>query len=51
MHYTCFDYMCLLTLQIGLRYDSAIASIYNESNMEIENCEIMFTHEGMYIIC
>ena len=39
-------------LQIGLRCDSAVASIYNESNTEIENCEIMFTHEGnafMYI--
>ncbi|XP_065897600.1 uncharacterized protein [Dysidea avara] len=40
---------CERPLEIGLRCDSAVASIYNESNTEIENCEIMFTHEGAYI--
>jgi len=38
-------------LQIGMRCDSAVASIYSESSTEIENCEIMFTHEGTMHLC
>ena len=34
-----------------MRCDSAVASIYNESSTEIENCEIMFTHEGTMHLC
>ena len=30
-----------------MRCDSAIASIYDEVGLEIENVEILFTHEGM----
>ncbi len=29
-----------------MRFDSAIASICDESGLEIENAEILFTHEG-----
>ena len=29
-----------------MRCDSAIASIYDESGLEIENVEMLFTHEG-----
>ena len=37
------------SIQIGLRCDSAVASIYHEGDLEIENCEILFTQEGSYI--
>ena len=30
-----------------MRDDSAIVSIYDESGMEIENLETLFTEEGM----
>ena len=30
-----------------MRDDSAIASIYDDSGMEIENLEILFSEEGM----
>lgn len=36
--------------QIGLRCDSAVASIYHEGDTdEMENCEMLFTHEGTYM--
>lgn len=38
-----------ISIQIGLRCDSAVASIYHEGDLEIENCEILFTHEGRYV--
>ena len=38
--------MLLLSLKIGLRYDSAVASIYDEAGVEIENAEVLFTEEG-----
>ena len=33
-------------LQIGVRCDSGIASIYDEAGVEIENAELLFTEEG-----
>jgi hypothetical protein len=39
----------LFFTQIGIRCDSAIASIYNEAGLEIENVEILFTPEGAYM--
>lgn len=36
--------------QIAMRCDGAIASVYDESGLEIENLEVLFTEEGMYII-
>jgi len=33
--------------QIAMRCDSAVASIYDESGLEIENLEVLFTEEGM----
>lgn len=30
-----------------MRCDSAIASVYDESGLEIENLEVLFTEEGM----
>ena len=38
----------LYIFQIGLRFDSVIASIYDEAGLEIENVEILFTPEGTY---
>ena len=35
--------------QIAMRCDGAIASVYDESGLEIENLEVLFTEEGMYI--
>lgn len=32
-----------------MRCDGAIASVYDESGLEIENLEVLFTEEGMYI--
>lgn len=32
-----------------MRCDSAIASVYDESGLEIENLEILFTEEGIRI--
>ena len=29
-----------------MRYDSGIASIYDEAGVEIENAELLFTEEG-----
>ena len=37
-------------MQIGLRCDSAFASIYHEGDTEIENCEILFTREGTFML-
>ena len=34
--------------QIGLRRDSGFASIYDEAGLELENLEMLFTHEGMW---
>ncbi len=34
-------------VQVGMRCDSAIASIHDETGLEIENAEILFTHEGI----
>ncbi|XP_064383534.1 uncharacterized protein LOC135332129 isoform X2 [Halichondria panicea] len=39
---------CERPLEIGMRCDSGIASICDESGLEIENAEILFTHEGAY---
>ena len=36
-------------LQIGLRSDSAIASICDEAGVEIENAELLFTEEGHFM--
>ena len=36
-------------LQIGLRCDSAIASICDETGVEIENAELLFTKEGHFM--
>ena len=36
--------------QIAMRCDGAIASVYDESGLEIENLEVLFTEEGMYDI-
>ena len=32
--------------QIGMRCDSAIASVYDDAGQEIENCELLFAEEG-----
>ncbi len=42
--------MCVCVVpfvQVGMRRDSAIASIYDETGIEIENAEILFTQEGI----
>ena len=41
------EFFCLIC-QIGLRSDSGIASIYDESGVEIENAELLFTEEGRF---
>ncbi len=33
--------------QIGMRTDSAIASVYDEDGKEIENSELLFMEEGV----
>jgi hypothetical protein len=40
---------CERPLEIGIRTDSAIASIDDETGLEIENAEIFFTPEGAYL--
>ena len=37
----------IINVQIGLRVDSAFACIYDEAGLEIENLEMLFTHEGV----
>lgn len=34
---------------LGFRADSAFASIYNEGGVEMENCELFFTDQGVYV--
>ncbi len=36
--------------QIGLRVDSGIASIYDDTGVEIENAELLFTEEGLNLL-
>ena len=36
----------VVVYQIGLRCDSAIASVYDETGQEVENAELLFTEEG-----
>ncbi|XP_062513876.1 uncharacterized protein LOC134189578 isoform X2 [Corticium candelabrum] len=36
-------------LEIGMRQDSGFLSIYDEKGEEIENCEIVFADEGVYV--
>lgn len=33
-----------------MRCDGAIASVYDESGLEIENLEVLYTEEGMYAL-
>ena len=33
----------------GLRYDSAFASIYDDSGLEIENAELLFMDQGVLV--
>ena len=40
---------CERPLEIGIRQDSAFASIYDETDTEIENCELLFTDQGVYL--
>lgn len=40
---------CERPLEIGFRADSAFASIYNEGGVEMENCELFFTDQGVYV--
>jgi hypothetical protein len=40
---------CERPLEIGMRHDSAIISIYDASNVELENVEVLFCEEGMYV--
>ena len=34
---------------LGFRADSAFASIYDEQGVEIENSELLFTDQGVYV--
>ena len=36
-------------LLLGFRVDSAFASIYDEQGVEIENSELLFTDQGVYV--
>ena len=45
-----FDVCVCVRVQIGMRCDSGIASICDESGLEIENAEILFTHEGTHAV-
>jgi len=40
---------CERPLEIGLRHDSAFASIYDESGLEIENAELLFMDQGILV--
>lgn len=40
---------CERPLEIGVRCDSGIISIYDETGIEIENAEILLTQEGVYL--
>jgi hypothetical protein len=40
---------CERPLEIGLRIDSGFLSLYDENGSEIENCEVLFCEEGLYI--
>lgn len=47
--YTPSGVHCERPLEIGIRQDSAFASIYDESDTEIENCELLFVEQGVYL--